>query len=106
MEHEFKVEVEDGDVIVAGSDGLFDNLFEENIIEIVNKVTGSIGRYPYWVASMIAESAKIISKDKYLTTPFSLEAKMAGCRHSGGKIDDITVLVAFVVSSHHHSLDF
>ncbi|XP_043694092.1 probable protein phosphatase 2C 55 [Telopea speciosissima] len=97
--YEFKVAVEDGDVIVAGTDGLFDNLFEENIIEIVKEVTGCIGIYPYRVAQMIAESAKISSEYNFLPTPFSLEAEMAGYLHSGGKIDDITVLVAFVISS-------
>ncbi|XP_042477817.1 probable protein phosphatase 2C 80 [Macadamia integrifolia] len=96
---EFKVEIEEGDVIVAGTDGLFDNLFDENIIQAVKEMTGYIGIYPYGTAWAIAEMAKMISKDKYLVTPFSLGAEMAGYTHFGGKIDDITVVVAYVVSS-------
>ncbi|KAJ4974088.1 hypothetical protein NE237_007262 [Protea cynaroides] len=33
--YEFKVPVEEGDVVVAGTDGLFDNLFAENIVDMV-----------------------------------------------------------------------
>ncbi|KAJ4980954.1 hypothetical protein NE237_031791 [Protea cynaroides] len=96
---EFRVEIMDGDIIVAGTDGLFDNLYEDNIMVAMKKVTDRVGMYPYWVARMIAEDARIISKDKDIPSPFSLASKKAGYTHSGGKIDDITVLVAHVISS-------
>ncbi|XP_042482317.1 probable protein phosphatase 2C 80 [Macadamia integrifolia] len=40
---ESKVEVEEGVIIVAGTDGLFDNLFQEEIINIVNQITIALG---------------------------------------------------------------
>ncbi|KAJ4981266.1 hypothetical protein NE237_032103 [Protea cynaroides] len=52
--NEFKVKVMDGDVIVGGTDGL------------------RVGMYPYWVARMIVEDARIISNDKYIPSLFSL----------------------------------
>ncbi|XP_043721099.1 probable protein phosphatase 2C 80 [Telopea speciosissima] len=96
---EFKVEVEEGDVIVAGTDGLFDNLFQEEIIETVNLFTACIGMYPYYLAKMIAENAEMSSKDSDKISPFSVSTEMAGYYHSGGKKDDITVVVAYVVPS-------
>ncbi|KAJ4974349.1 hypothetical protein NE237_007523 [Protea cynaroides] len=95
---EFKVPVEEGDVVVAGTDGLFDNLFAEDIVDMVFPTT-YIGKFPYWLAELIAKDAKMTSQDKLYASPFSLGAEMSGFSHCGGKPDDITVLVAYIVSS-------
>ncbi|KAJ4972815.1 hypothetical protein NE237_005989 [Protea cynaroides] len=94
--YEFKVPVEEGDVVVAGTDGLFDNLFTEDIVDMVFPTT-YIGKFPYWLAELIVKVAKMASQDKLYTSPFSLGAEMFGYSHSGGKPDDITALVAYVV---------
>ncbi|XP_042503237.1 probable protein phosphatase 2C 55 [Macadamia integrifolia] len=96
---ESKVEVEEGDIIVAGTDGLFDNLFQQEIFEIVTEFTDLIGMYPYFVARLIAKEAEMSSRDCNRESPFSISAENAGYYHPGGKKDDITVVVAHVVSS-------
>lgn len=49
------------------------------------------------VARAVAESAYRISLDKNATTPFMLASSKSKRHRSGGKVDDITVIVAYVV---------
>jgi len=81
------------DVIVMGSDGLFDNLFIREIVEYVkedlscNKLARSIGN---------AAKKRSISSD--VETPFKEEALKADLVYTyGGKPDDITIIVSRVV---------
>ncbi|KAF8380016.1 hypothetical protein HHK36_027485 [Tetracentron sinense] len=94
----FKVVVEAGDVIVAGSDGLFDNMFKHEIGETVLQGTKSCMEAQS-LACRIAGLALYNSFNRYASTPFMKAARKAGRIHRGGKIDDITVVVAYVVSS-------
>ncbi|XP_074348743.1 putative protein phosphatase 2C 80 isoform X2 [Apium graveolens] len=82
----FMIPVVPGDVIVAATDGLFDNLFNE-------------GLNPDALSQKLAASAQQRAQDKYKQTPFSTAAKEAGFRYYGGKLDDITVLVSHISSS-------
>ncbi|TQE01388.1 hypothetical protein C1H46_012969, partial [Malus baccata] len=50
------------------------------------------------LASSIANLALYNSFDKHSASPFSENAGKAGFEHKGGKIDDITVIVAQVVA--------
>ncbi|TQD74986.1 hypothetical protein C1H46_039478 [Malus baccata] len=52
----------------------------------------------YALASSIANLAFHSSLDKYNLSPFSENTKKAGFEYVGGKIDDITVIVAHVVA--------
>ncbi|KAF9620721.1 hypothetical protein IFM89_014242, partial [Coptis chinensis] len=89
--------IENGDVIVAGSDGLFDNMFDYEIQNEVNK-RNKDRRGAQETAQKIAMFALHKSCDKIGETPFSLEAKKAGvARRRGGKPDDISVIVAYSV---------
>ncbi|XP_027335437.1 probable protein phosphatase 2C 26 isoform X1 [Abrus precatorius] len=99
------VELIEGDTIVMGSDGLFDNVFDHEIIP-------TIVRY-----KDVAEAAKALANlasshaiDSKFDSPYSLEArsrgfdaplwkKILGMTLTGGKLDDITVIVGQVVSS-------
>lgn len=83
------------DIIVMGSDGLFDNLYDEDILKcikpylkgkLLEDVTGSV--------NCMAEEAERKSYDKSYFSPFAKGAKEAGKRFMGGKSDDITVIVA------------
>ncbi|KAL8045056.1 hypothetical protein ABFX02_08G087700 [Erythranthe guttata] len=91
---ELAVEVESGDVVVAGTDGLFDNLFAGDIERIVGD---------YCVDSMfslsetLARAAHGRSRETTTVSPFQVAANEAGIRYVGGKLDDITVVVAYVV---------
>ncbi|KAF9593766.1 hypothetical protein IFM89_025391 [Coptis chinensis] len=86
--------VEAGDAIVVGTDGLFDNLFDLEIVEEVNKGIRD-GLDPNEVAYIIAGIAWLRSYDNQ-PTPFAKQAKMAGKHCSGGKKDDISVIVAYI----------
>ncbi|XP_047329371.1 probable protein phosphatase 2C 55 [Impatiens glandulifera] len=91
----FSVPVIPGDVIIAGSDGLFDNLYSNEITSAaVNAIRAGLD--PEATAQKIAASARQSGDDKMRSTPFSTAAQNAGFRYSGGKLDDITVLVSFV----------
>ncbi|XVF51290.1 hypothetical protein PTKIN_Ptkin04bG0173100 [Pterospermum kingtungense] len=91
-----KLAVEPGDVIIAGSDGLFDNLSESQILETA--ATGiEQGLHPEEVAWSVAQQAYHISMDKEAITPFMQASIMAGQGHIGGKQDDITVIVSRII---------
>lgn len=92
----FIVEVVVGDVIVAGTDGLFDNLYDTELVTIVVQATRS-GLTPDITAKKIASLARERSQDCNRQTPFSAAAQDAGFRFYGGKMDDITVIVSYVV---------
>ncbi|XP_047329364.1 protein phosphatase PTC7 homolog fig-like [Impatiens glandulifera] len=101
----FSVPVIPGDVIIAGSDGLFDNLYSNEIISVaVNAIRAGLD--PEATAQKIAASARQSGDDKMRSTPFSTAAQNAGFRYSGGKLDDITVLVSFVKENAPRPLTF
>ncbi|KAM1099265.1 hypothetical protein TB2_005766 [Malus domestica] len=98
------VEMMEGDTIVMGSDGLFDNVFDH---EIVSTVTGY--RDVAEAAKALANLANNHSLDSNFDSPYSMEArskgfepplwkKILGMKLTGGKPDDITVIVGQVVS--------
>lgn len=94
----FAIPVVPGDVIVAGTDGLFDNLYNDEIVAIV--VEGlSAGMGPQETAQQIAALARERALDRKRQTPFATAAQQAGYRYFGGKLDDTTVVVSFVTSS-------
>lgn len=91
----FCVEVAAGDVIIAGTDGLFDNLFAAEMETIVLQATWS-GMGPDTTAQQIAYLAREHANDCNRQTPFSAAAQSAGYSFYGGKMDDITVIVSYV----------
>ncbi|KAG5555800.1 hypothetical protein RHGRI_006443 [Rhododendron griersonianum] len=97
MAEELKVAVKPGDIVVAGTDGLFDNLYESKIEELVSQGIDQ-GNFPAELASTIAKFALTNSMDRYAVCPFTIAAQEAGIKFTGGKIDDITVVVAYIRS--------
>lgn len=93
----FKIPVAQGDVIIAGTDGLFDNLYNNDINAIVVHATRA-GLGPQVTAQKIAALARQRAQDKNRQTPFSSAAQEAGFRYYGGKLDDITVVVSYISS--------
>lgn len=90
------VEVQPGDLIIVGTDGLWDNLFDDDIIEVVANAPSD----PATIAQLIARQAHIVANDKDIISPFSKSARSNGYPlATGGKLDDITVLVGRVVLS-------
>ncbi|GAB4847113.1 hypothetical protein Ancab_026123 [Ancistrocladus abbreviatus] len=94
----FTIKVAPGDVLVAGTDGLFDNLYNNEISAIV--VHGMRTHLePQVTAQKIAALARERAQDRHRQTPFSAAAQHAGIRYHGGKLDDITVVVSYVINA-------
>lgn len=84
-----------GDVIVAGTDGLFDNLYNNEVTAVVvHALRAGLG--PQVTAQKIAALARQRAQDRNRQTPFSTAAQDAGFRYYGGKLDDITVVVSYI----------
>lgn len=94
----FSFQVCVGDVIVAGTDGLFDNLYDSELTTVVVQAVRG-GLTPQVTAQKIAALARSRAQDKNRQTPFSTAAQDAGFRFYGGKMDDITVIVSYITSS-------
>lgn len=90
-----QVEVEQGDIVIAGTDGCFDNLFEHEIVDLVKKSWSSEQPLDY-MAGVIASEALRLSLDVVRESPFTVESKKQ--RILGGKPDDITVIVSQVIA--------
>ncbi|XP_004251474.1 probable protein phosphatase 2C 55 [Solanum lycopersicum] len=94
----FKITVAPGDVLVVGTDGLFDNLYDADITEVViHAVEAGFG--PQMTAKKIAALAQQRAMDTTKPSPFSDAAKEAGFEYQGGKLDDITVVVSYVTNN-------
>jgi protein phosphatase PTC7 len=85
-----------GDVLIMGSDGLWDNVDDNEILDLVLTVNAEqAGPRPMAVAQSLARAAFYNSLDKKKVTPYSLGATEAfDMVFNGGKQDDITVVVA------------
>lgn len=94
----FSIPVAPGDVIIAGTDGLFDNLYNNDITAIVVHAVRA-GLDPQVTAQKIAALARQRAMERDRQTPFSAAAQEAGYRYYGGKLDDITVVVSYITSS-------
>ncbi|XP_042399418.1 probable protein phosphatase 2C 1 isoform X2 [Zingiber officinale] len=97
------LELIEGDTVVMGSDGLFDNIFDH---EIISALSGS--QDVSEAANKLANLAHYHSMDSNFDSPYSLEArsrgfdvpwwkKVLGTKLVGGKLDDITVIVGRVI---------
>lgn len=91
---------ESGDILILGTNGLFNNMFDEDIIE---HITEEIEEGNEWtlqnlfqISSSIATEAFETSRTPRGETPFSQKAAVYGYKYSGGKVDDITVMVTHI----------
>lgn len=94
---QYEFSVEDGDVILMATDGIFDNVPDTVLIEEMYKVQHckDINRLQQ-CANSIALIARKLSRDPKFLSPFCVNALAAGIEAEGGKPDDITVLLATV----------
>ena len=109
-------DIQVGDIIVTATDGLWDNLFVKDIVALIEsslkkqqELQSSRLQLPSKlesllqnnnVAELIAKEASRVATDEttHTPTPFETEARKAGHYHSGGKLDDITVIFSVVVA--------
>ncbi|XP_058222780.1 probable protein phosphatase 2C 55 isoform X1 [Rhododendron vialii] len=94
----FTIPVAPGDVVIAGTDGLFDNLYNNEVNTVVVHAART-GLGPQVTAQKIAALARQRALDKNRQTPFSTAAQDAGFRYYGGKLDDITVVVSYITGT-------
>ncbi|KAL9666404.1 hypothetical protein QQ045_000735 [Rhodiola kirilowii] len=79
----FKINVFPGDVIVAGTNGLFNNLYNNEIYAVVvHSVRAGFG--PHVAAQKIDALARKTALDKNRQTSFATAAQDAGFRYHGG----------------------
>ncbi|QYS98824.1 Protein phosphatase [Trichoderma simmonsii] len=107
------VDLEEGDVVLAMSDGVIDNLWGH---EIATRVFQSIKEWEAKkgadgdadrtggrnggmsvVAQDLVAAAKVIALDPYAESPFMEHAIEEGLASEGGKLDDISVVAALCV---------
>lgn len=93
-----KVAVKAGDVLIAGTDGLFDNVFEDEVARLVHSGLDSHSE-PQELASVLANVALDYSNSTTDETPYSKASQESGNHRVGGKRDDITVVVMYIRSS-------
>ena len=98
----------ENDIVIIGSDGFFDNIFEQEIINFLNfycpliSKNDKLERSIKFTLEKMSDFTETISKSPNIFTPFSLEATKNGLYHKGGKLDDITVIMALIQSSNSH----
>jgi protein phosphatase PTC7 len=85
-----KFEVLPGDIIISGSDGVFDNLADDDICSIVE----SSAPKPANIVKAIANESRRVSLDEKAPTPYAVLAKRNKYEDYkdglGGKVDDIS----------------
>ena len=96
--------VEHGDIIVLGSDGLWDNLHRSTIVDMVSPFVKFTEENEHGMIEDVSLVAELLAKEaerfSYITSymsPFAESARNHGYGYaSGGKPDDITVIVSQV----------
>mmetsp|Transcript_46242 Transcript_46242/g.86307 ORF Transcript_46242/g.86307 Transcript_46242/m.86307 type:complete len:330 (+) Transcript_46242:59-1048(+) len=101
-----RIRVRMGDLVVAATDGVFDNLFDHQVQAIVAQqlakawsVGAPVTPHLSGLATSIAKQAQRIGQqedNKDIITPFALAAHSEGLTFRGGKLDDTTVVVGLV----------
>lgn len=99
-----KTATQQGDLVIAATDGFFDNMFDSDVTSVLTsqlagKATTDLqGHALTDLARVLAEAARQRAHGRD-PTPWSEHAAKAGYRTRGGKPDDITVVVATVQPS-------
>lgn len=86
-----RVPVNEGDLIVLATDGLFDNVDEEELLEIVRLEPEVDG-----LTRKLVQKAYDLSLDRMRDSPFARLAKENDLMWGGGMPDDITIIVSRV----------
>lgn len=97
--HEKKFVTHPGDLIVTATDGLFDNVPDEVLIQELSYLPHADqieNQDLERSAKRLASRAHKNALNKSYVSPFALAAKSAGFHYTGGKMDDVTVIVSVV----------
>lgn len=91
VEKEFNLKLDD--IVILGTDGIFDNLYVEDIKKKVEEHDCK-NFNPIQLSKEIAEMAFQMSKNKIDISPFAERARQVNLYYKGGKDDDISIIVA------------
>ncbi|CAK9181656.1 unnamed protein product [Ilex paraguariensis] len=92
----YRIDLDEGDVIVAATDGLFDNLYPQEIASIVSKSL-QLNLKHQEIAEVLARTAQEVGSSASARSPFADAAQAAGyVGYTGGKLDDVAVIVSLV----------
>ncbi|KAI0065346.1 protein serine/threonine phosphatase 2C [Artomyces pyxidatus] len=95
----YETKLRDGDIIIAFTDGLSDNVFNNEITSICSLVARAGGpedTQVQTIAERIIQYARACMVNKSRVSPFEKAAARDGKFWFGGKMDDVTVVVALV----------
>jgi len=95
----YEMKLRDGDLVIAYTDGLSDNVFNNEITSICSLVFrsgGSEDAQVKLVTDRIIEYTRACMLNERRTSPFEKAAHMHGNHFAGGKLDDVTLVVALV----------
>ena len=93
--HQTIVQTQVGDIVVLATDGLLDNLYEDETVRLVAEAMEE-GKSLAETAQKLKQVALELGQDRFYLSPFARGAQEAGYQYLGGKPDDITVVVARV----------
>lgn len=89
--------VKDGDVILVATDGVFDNVPEKLLLDLLKDVEGVNDPVKLQMtANSLALMARSLSFDSDFMSPFAINARRNNINATGGKPDDITIVLATV----------
>ncbi|ELT91716.1 hypothetical protein CAPTEDRAFT_166817 [Capitella teleta] len=89
-------DVLDGDVILLGTDGLFDNLSDDMILHHIRRLKDHKSESVQNVANGLVKDAHRKGFDPDYNSPFAQHAADNGFHFEGGKPDDVTVILSKV----------
>lgn len=85
----------EGDIVCLATDGLWDNLSDSSLINILNNEIRSYDDLKEAAKNIVEHTVKL-SLDNTHFSPFALQARQNQLNFMGGKPDDITVILARV----------
>ncbi|KAL8992363.1 MAG: hypothetical protein Q9169_007158 [Polycauliona sp. 2 TL-2023] len=114
-----KIKIREGDVVLAMSDGVVDNLWEHEVVQNVHESMQRLGHHKQHegggdaqeadgdmleVAKELVKAARKIAEDPYAESPFMERAVEEGLAMEGGKLDDISVAPHHVTAATSNSV--
>lgn len=96
--HTYSAKLDYGDIIIFGTDGLWDNTYDRDIVDLLKNSEQDSAQS---IAKKIATASYNFAADNNRLSPFAKNARVAWRDRSlcGGKQDDITVLVVKIQKS-------
>jgi len=88
-----RLDLQSGDVVLIATDGLWDNMPDSQIVEALRNVKAENLQA---TCNTIALIARRLSSDPSHASPFSKKASEHGLRMTGGKTDDITIVLLYI----------